>query len=250
MTTLAERRQAREVAAIQPAGDVIEEVLIRGDLKALTSEQRNQYYLRLCQVTGLNPLTQPFEYLTLNNKLVLYARKACTDQLRALHKVSVVDMDQEERDGIYTVTVKVQNAEGRTDMDNGSVNIGGLKGEARANAIMKASTKAKRRATLSICGLGLLDETEIETIPVEAVERQAVTNPDTGRQINPNNARNSRDKWARFEEKVRSFTDLGALESWWADASTQAAIDQMPWAKEAAEEYEKKQEALLQAGRP
>jgi hypothetical protein len=30
---------------------------------------------------------------------------------------------------------------------------------------MKAETKAKRRVTLSICGLGLLDETEIETIP-------------------------------------------------------------------------------------
>jgi hypothetical protein len=30
---------------------------------------------------------------------------------------------------------------------------------------MKATTKAKRRATLSICGLGWLDETEVETIP-------------------------------------------------------------------------------------
>ena len=30
---------------------------------------------------------------------------------------------------------------------------------------MKAETKAKRRVTLSICGLGMLDETEVETIP-------------------------------------------------------------------------------------
>jgi len=30
---------------------------------------------------------------------------------------------------------------------------------------MKAVTKAKRRLTLSLCGLGWLDETEIETIP-------------------------------------------------------------------------------------
>jgi hypothetical protein len=29
---------------------------------------------------------------------------------------------------------------------------------------MKGETKAKRRVTLSICGLGLLDETEIESI--------------------------------------------------------------------------------------
>ena len=30
---------------------------------------------------------------------------------------------------------------------------------------MKSETKAKRRVTLSLCGLGMLDETEIETIP-------------------------------------------------------------------------------------
>jgi hypothetical protein len=50
-------------------------------------------------------------------------------------------------------------------MAKGAVSLVGLRGEALANAIMKAETKAKRRATLSICGLGFLDETEIETIP-------------------------------------------------------------------------------------
>jgi hypothetical protein len=38
----------------------------------------------------------------------------------------------------------------------------------RANTILKAITKAKRRVTLSICGLGWLDETEVEDIPAEA----------------------------------------------------------------------------------
>ncbi len=40
-----------------------------------------------------------------------------------------------------------------------------LSGEAGANLMMKAVTKAKRRVTLSICGLGMLDETEVVTIP-------------------------------------------------------------------------------------
>jgi hypothetical protein len=31
--------------------------------------------------------------------------------------------------------------------------------------MMKAETKAKRRVTLSICGLGMLDETEVADIP-------------------------------------------------------------------------------------
>ena len=30
---------------------------------------------------------------------------------------------------------------------------------------MKAKTKAKRRVTLSICGLGILDESEADTMP-------------------------------------------------------------------------------------
>jgi hypothetical protein len=34
-----------------------------------------------------------------------------------------------------------------------------------ANAIMKAETKAKRRATLDLLGLGVLDESETESIP-------------------------------------------------------------------------------------
>jgi hypothetical protein len=40
--------------------------------------------------------------------------------------------------------------------------------EDRANTILKAVTKAKRRVTLSICGLGFLDETEVEDIPAAA----------------------------------------------------------------------------------
>ena len=37
-----------------------------------------------------------------------------------------------------------------------------------ANAFLKSETKAKRRVTLSICGLGLLDESEVDSIPAEA----------------------------------------------------------------------------------
>jgi hypothetical protein len=44
------------------------------------------------------------------------------------------------------------------------VAIGTLRGDALANAIMKCETKAKRRLTLSLCGLGMLDESEIETV--------------------------------------------------------------------------------------
>lgn len=153
--------------AIVKAGEIMEAVITRGDLANLTAEERAKYYVRVCESLGLNPMTKPFEYITLNGRLVLYARKDATDQLRQLHGISVTDLTETEREGVFVVTAKVANAQGRTDAAKGAVNIGGLKGEALANAMMKAETKAKRRATLSICGLGFLDETEIEDIPAE-----------------------------------------------------------------------------------
>lgn len=151
----------------------LEQVLIGGDLAKLTPEQRVDYYNRVCESVGLNPLTQPFAYITLNGKLTLYALRACTDQLRSVHGVSVEEMSEGERDGVFIVTAKVRDKDGRTDIAKGAVNISGLKAENLANALMKAETKAKRRATLSICGLGMLDETEVSDIPAVRAQQPA-----------------------------------------------------------------------------
>jgi hypothetical protein len=63
------------------------------------------------------------------------------------------------------VTARAKDRTGREDESTGAVALGTLKGDAMANALMKAETKAKRRVTLSLAGLGWLDETELETIP-------------------------------------------------------------------------------------
>jgi len=154
----------------------MERVLIGGDLSKLSAPERLVYYKAVCESVGLNPLTKPFEYILLNGKLTLYARKDATDQLRSLHDVSITNQTDRVIEGIYVVTTYVQNAKGRTDVAKGAVHIENLKGEARANAIMKAETKSKRRATLSICGLGMLDETEVESIP-QAVPAKVITSP-------------------------------------------------------------------------
>lgn len=150
------------------AAEIMEAVIARGDLVQLNAEERGKYYVRVCDSIGLNPMTRPFEYINLNGKLTLYARKDATDQLRNIHKVSVTDLIESEHEGVFVVTAKVALPDGRTDAAKGAVAISGLKGDALANALMKAETKAKRRATLSICGLGFLDESEIETIPAAA----------------------------------------------------------------------------------
>src|SRR5207342_2343561 len=149
-------------------GTTVERVLLDGDLGKLSPAQRVTYYGKVCDTLGLNPLTRPFEYLVLNNKLTLYARREATEQLRHLHHVSLTIAAREVVEDTYIVTARAVLPDGRTDESIGAKSIGNLKGEARANAMMTAETKAKRRVTLSICGLGLLDETEVADIPVQA----------------------------------------------------------------------------------
>lgn len=163
-------------APTTPPPSTIEDVLMRGDLSGLTQQQRLEYYNRVCTSVGLNPLTRPMEYLVLNGKLQLYARRDAADQLRKLHNISVRIISQEFKNGLYTVHVAARDGNGREDEDLGVVAFSeNLKGDIAANTILKAITKGKRRVTLSICGLGfLLDETEVADIPgakpVEPIE--------------------------------------------------------------------------------
>jgi hypothetical protein len=146
----------------------MEQVLIGGDLSKLTPAQRVQYYRATCESLGLNPLTKPFDYISLKSKegpkLTLYAKKDAADQLRNIHKVSIDDIDITETEKYFMVKVKGHDETGRSDVEIGVVNKADMFGDL-ANVQMKAVTKAKRRLTLSLCGLGWLDETEIETIP-------------------------------------------------------------------------------------
>jgi hypothetical protein len=166
----------------QNRGEVIEQVIINGDLSKLTPESRIEYYRGVCRSLGLNPLTKPFDYITLNGKLTLYAKRDATDQLRKIHQVSVAITGRERIDDVYVVSAKASTPDGREDESIGAVNVLNLRGDALANALMKAETKAKRRVTLSIVGLGWLDETEIDTVPVA---RPVSVDMETGEVIEP-----------------------------------------------------------------
>jgi hypothetical protein len=146
-------------------GALVESVVIQGDLSKLTPAEKASYYAKVCESIGVNPLTRPFEYLKLNGKEVLYARRDCTDQLRSNRRVSVSIKERDTIEGVYVVTAGALMPDGRADEATGAVTIKGLTGDNLANAMMKAETKAKRRVTLSICGLGFLDETEVDSIP-------------------------------------------------------------------------------------
>lgn len=174
--------------SLKPEFDV-SKLVINGDLSQLTPEQKSQYYLSRCLKHGLDPSSQPFNYLKLNGKEVLYANKGCAEQLRSINRVSIKITKADKVDDIFVVIAEAKDGQGREDSATGAVPIIGLKGEALANAMMKAETKAKRRVTLSICGLNMLDETEVESIsntrvaPEQPGENDANQNVDVGYRI-------------------------------------------------------------------
>ncbi len=77
---LADAQPAQQPPAPAPAaadaGALLEQVVVGGDLARLTPAQRLDYYRRVCDSLGLNPLTKPFDYLHLNGRLVLYATRS------------------------------------------------------------------------------------------------------------------------------------------------------------------------------
>lgn len=186
-------------------GEIMETVVAKGDLAALTPDERARYYIKVCESMGLNPMTQPFQYIELDKKLTLYATRTATDQLRATRGISVRIISRETIDDVYVVTVEATDDHGRTDTSIGAVSLVKEDGEwkssnsgkryfqgngvfkplgpdDRANNYMRAETKAKRRVTLSICGLGFLDESEFDTIPSAKIAAAKVSPPSRAEQ--------------------------------------------------------------------
>lgn len=67
------------VPAAELSSSIKESVLLGGDLERLKPEERVAYMLKVCDTLGLNPLTKPFEFLRLNGKMIMYARKDATE---------------------------------------------------------------------------------------------------------------------------------------------------------------------------
>src|SRR3990167_3399176 len=104
--TVVNPRLPQPIKPRDESADIMETVMAKGDLSSLTPAERNTYYLAVCNSLGLNPLTRPLEYITLQGRMILYERRDATDQLRSIHEVAIEDMVESEIDGVYIVTVK------------------------------------------------------------------------------------------------------------------------------------------------
>jgi hypothetical protein len=146
-------------------GDLLEKIIIQNDLSGLKPVEKIMYIKNVCVSLGLNYLTKPIQLLKFNGKEVMYFTKDATEQLRKINSISLTSIEGKVIGGdIYVTTANAKTSDGREDVSTSAVSIAGLKGEAMCNAIMKAETKAKRRVTLSICGLGCMDESETDSI--------------------------------------------------------------------------------------
>lgn len=172
-----------EIDRVDPV--IIENLINSNDISALGPQQRVEFLKMLCRSLGLNPLSRPLQLVEFTEKgdddaavakkkkLVVYATKDCTEQLRKIHGVSITKLECETVDNIRMVTASAVDFTGRTDSSIGAVALEykynkqyyPLLGQHKANAFMKAETKAKRRVTLSICGLGFLDASEVTDLP-------------------------------------------------------------------------------------
>ena len=135
------------------------------DTGSLTAQQRAGYVTALCRALRLNPLTNPVQFIRLNGKEVLYVTRTATDQLAAIHGLNrktvrgpeIVDIAGMK---VALCTVEVTLPNGRSETATATLPVADP-----AMLYMKLETKAKRRGTLAILGLGLLAEEEAESIP-------------------------------------------------------------------------------------
>lgn len=215
----------QEVALSQMSSALMEKVVVGGDLSQLSPAERMQFYAAICESVGLNPLARPFQYLVLNNKLVLYADKNCAEQLRSLRSVSVLTNDPKfDHDlGLVMMSGRASMADGRVDSGTAAVSIKSLSGDALANAIMKCETKLKRRLTLSICGLGMMDDSEVDSVPdarrvtVDHATGEVLTPIDQPRLAAPQNS-----NLATQAQRDKMFGD--AHRAGWSDEDLKAHV--------------------------
>lgn len=149
----------------------IYEALVGASINQLGTEQKAKLAWDFSTALGLDPTLNPISFISFRDKKEIpYLTRGATDSLRKIWGISLSVHSLEWSQSVYTVLCEARYYDTdvkreRVDFGTGVVNCHGLSGNAVANAMMRAETKSKRRATISILGLaGLIDEIELDTI--------------------------------------------------------------------------------------
>jgi len=149
----------------EAAASAMEHMLTTGDVGQFTPKQRVGYYLWLCQKLSIDSTSRPFDWLTLDGRLVFYPNRTCAEQLRRRHQISIEMVRKEVVGDLFCVEVKGWRPNGQVDFASKYVPLkdgrgNRLSGQQYANALMKAESGAKRRLTFSMVGLAAMPDTE------------------------------------------------------------------------------------------
>lgn len=166
--------------AVDPkeAVSITEKVIAEnGNLIKLSEVERKIYYLALCDRYGLDPFTNPFDYMkqtkwnkrTQENEIIgwtLYPNKKAAEAFGMKHNLNCRIVDRSVEDGCAIVVVEISNGS-RVVQEVGAVEVTDRLG--RADALKKAITQARRRGLLAFCGFSEPD-TEVKGIAAEALD--------------------------------------------------------------------------------
>lgn len=143
-------------------------LVLSGDLSKLDAKQKMQVYVSRCEALGLNWRAQPYDYLKLSGKEVLYLSARGVAQLKKRDNISCKILERRAFEdagaNIYFVAARAEAADGRFEEASAEVVITGSALD-RCNLRMKCETKAKSRATKMLGGEAAIDESEIDAIP-------------------------------------------------------------------------------------
>lgn len=139
------------------APKALEAAMLGNDMSRLTDAERVGLVQGLCEYVGIPFVPGAFVYIPRKGGggLGLYASKLCAELIRGKHRIDIQVLDRAVENGVLTVRVKGTMPDGRSDESIGAVPISPkATADDAAMAYMKCETKAKRRVTFSLVGLG------------------------------------------------------------------------------------------------
>jgi hypothetical protein len=198
LATRQEHETARLAQQNQSNAEVVA-LVTKGDLSKLSNEELVRVYIARCDALGLDVRATPFELINFKGKTQLYPKKEAAEQLRRINGISTKIVEEViTEQGILRVRIEGRDKLGREDEEVAALFVKGMSGQDLADAMMKVITKAKRRLTLSMCGLGQM--ADIDDDDPRILRRQAL-NMETGELIEI--VDDDRDEQKRVDELAR-----------------------------------------------
>jgi hypothetical protein len=144
------------------------------DWAGVSDEDKVRFASSVCKALDIPTPLNPFTFIPMKGKMTFYAGKEAAELLAERNKISVNITNKylDKEQNIYVVEcraqmptvdyydkkgVKTHTVHGRSIDNLAAISMHGKSGDDRANALMKAVTKAQRRTVFSAVGLSIMD---------------------------------------------------------------------------------------------